>query len=516
MDGGSSYLQEFQRNTAFVVLVVVGGLAAFVYLTSTLVDVLVPLIWSAFFAVPLTGLIGVIDRNVTKWASWLHWQGHDSVQSGIEFRAKAGENSIFLENGPEAKQLLEHLSHPFQHTVCLFPSSRCCQSRIRITELEVPGSALKSPEVNRLVEKWHYYVKSVPVENQSELCLELYLDQDELYPAVMSSGGDGAENLKGTIDLDKTSQLSWLFSVLMALLILLVFLYIFALTIALGVEAFRNNMGYYEQGLKEMTLWIASHLDKTFPSSEVDTLRKRALSDIKDALPSAATAAALQLEATGFQVVLFLLYTMFWIFEPIPMNSNVAQVIKSYLLLKTLVCILFGALISGLLYWLQCPLWHFFFVVAFFLNYIPELGFILTFCLMVPAICLDSHISMEMRERNTVIAIIGGLLIKVLTGNIIEVQMIVSKGGQYMRMHPVVLMATMFVCERLLGLSGMFLAIPIIAAVKYFLLAADVPSVYLNPMLVMLEGDEVAPHKNFVDRKIAGYGGTLDKGAYYV
>lgn len=511
MDGESLHLQEFQRNTAFVVLVVVGGLAAFVYLTSTLVDVLVPLIWSAFFAVPLTGLIGRINNCVTKWASWARWQSH--FQNGIAFKARVGENHIFLESGPETTELLEHLRHPCQDSLCLFPSTRCCQSRIKITALEVQGQAIKRQEVNRLVEKWHYFVREVPVEKQNEICLELYLDQEELYPAVIDSGSEAGENLTGKVELDKTSIVSWSFSVILAIALLLAILYVFALTLALGAEALRKNLKYYEQGLADFTVWIANHLANTFPSVEVDTFREKLLDDIKHALPSAATNAALQLEALGFQLVLFLLYTLFWVFEPIPMNSNVAQVIKSYLLLKTLVCMLFGALISGMLYALDCPLWHFFFIIAFFLNYIPELGFIITFCLMIPAILLDSHLSMEERERNTIIAIVGSLLIKVVTGNIIEMQMIITKGGQYMRMHPVVLMATMFVCERLLGITGMFLAIPIIAAVKYFLLAADVPSVYLNPMLVMLEGDEVAPHKNFVDRQIADYGGTLDKGA---
>jgi len=72
---------------------------------------------------------------------------------------------------------------------------------------------------------------------------------------------------------------------------------------------------------------------------------------------------------------------MFWIFEPIPMNSNVAQVIKNYLLLKTFVCLVFAALISALLYFLSCPLWHIFFVLSFLLNYIPEIGFIIVFVL---------------------------------------------------------------------------------------------------------------------------------------
>merc|ERR1712086_141991 len=74
------------------------------------------------------------------------------------------------------------------------------------------------------------------------------------------------------------------------------------------------------------------------------------------------------------------------------------------------------------------------------------------------------------------------------------------RGGEFMRMHPVILMALMMFCEQLMGITGMFLAVPIMAAVKYFLVSADMPNVYLNPLLMLLEGDEHGPHKNFVDR----------------
>merc|ERR1712039_61577 len=49
-------------------------------------------------------------------------------------------------------------------------------------------------------------------------------------------------------------------------------------------------------------------------------------------------------------------------------------------------------------------------------------------------------------------------------------------------------------------ITAMFLAVPIMAAVKYYLVSAQMPSVYLNPLLTMLEGDAHGPHKNFVDR----------------
>jgi len=231
----------------------------------------------------------------------------------------------------------------------------------------------------------------------------------------------------------------------------------------------------------------------------------------RSGLPDAASNMASYMEAVGFQVFLFLLYTMFWIFEPIPMNSNVAEVIKNYLLLKTVVCLVFAICISALLYVCACPLWHIFFVVSFLFNYIPEIGFIVVFVLALLAILLDAHVGIKERQANAFIFILGGLLIKVVTANILEVHMYVSKGGQYMRMHPVIIMAMMMFFERLLGLSGMFLAIPMAAAIKYYVLSADVPSVYLNPTLSILEGDDVAPHRNFVERYHASYGGTENK-----
>jgi predicted PurR-regulated permease PerM len=512
MDSTSRSLAEFQRNTAFIIVVILGGLAAFVYLTKNLVDVVVPLVWSAFFAVPLTGLIYNIDGFLTSLAGRARWGGglHQGSEKGIPFTAKAGRNRIAMQYSDEVRTLLKKLEHPFQKTLCFHPSSRCCQSRIRITFLEEEGDSEVS--VNRLMKDWHYFVREVVSEHDElQVEMELFLDRNEEYPAVISLGDAEGPNLKGTLELDRSSVVSWTISVLMALVVLIICLSIFSLTFFLGVQSFQQNIDGYARGVDEASAWGAKILNSTLPASTIVKLQDSIKKHVQSGLPGLAASIATQAEALGMQVLLFLLYIMFWIFEPIPMNSNVAQVIKSYLLLKTFVCVLFGAMMSFLMYSLSCPLWPLFFLISFLFNYIPELGFIVVFLLMIPAIFLDGHLPAPVRERNTVIAIVVSLLIKVLTANVIEVQIYASKGGQYMRMHPVCLMALMFFCQRLLGVSGMFLAIPIVAAVKYYLLSADVPSCYLNPVLVALEGDEVAPHKNFVDRNAPIYGATNAK-----
>jgi len=337
---------------------------------------------------------------------------------------------------------------------------------------------------------------------------ELYLDADFLYPAMVCGAEKDNRKMAGTVELDRTSVLSWSFAVLIAMALLAAGCYVFALATALGVEAFERNIANYGHGFEELILWLTENLKSYLPGLEIHSIRSKTIEFIKIGLPSAATAFAKGVEAIGFQALLFLIYILFWVFEPIPMNSNVAQVIKNYLLLKTVVCLVFASAMSTLLYFLSCPIWHLFFIVSFLLNYIPEIGFVIVFVLAIPAVGLDSELSMLERQRNTILLIAGSLLIKVVTANILEVQMYVSKGGQYMRMHPVVLMAMMIFFEKLLGITGMFLAIPIAAGVKYYVLSADIPSVYLNPTLTFLEGDDVAPHKNFVDRHVATYGST--------
>lgn len=78
-----------------------------------------------------------------------------------------------------------------------------------------------------------------------------------------------------------------------------------------------------------------------------------------------------------------------------------------------------------------------------------------------------------------------------------------------MRMHSVVLMALIMVFGQILGITGMFLSVPLVAAIKYYLVSANIPPLLLDPLVRFIEGDEAAPHRNFIDKykaKKATYG----------
>eukprot|EP00438_Fugacium_kawagutii_P033024 Skav220867 [mRNA] locus=scaffold1331:32891:37425:+ [translate_table: standard] len=98
-----------------------------------------------------------------------------------------------------------------------------------------------------------------------------------------------------------------------------------------------------------------------FSESTWQELQKKALSFVNTSLPNMVADIVSDLESLSFQALMFFVYLFFWIFEPLPISSPVAEVFKSYLLLKTLVCLLFATLMSVLLVGLQCKIWTLFF-----------------------------------------------------------------------------------------------------------------------------------------------------------
>eukprot|EP00931_Biecheleriopsis_adriatica_P044775 TRINITY_DN25638_c0_g1_i1.p1 TRINITY_DN25638_c0_g1~~TRINITY_DN25638_c0_g1_i1.p1 ORF type:complete len:576 (-),score=106.68 TRINITY_DN25638_c0_g1_i1:14-1741(-) len=541
--------EDFQRNTAFSAFMLLICLVAFVTLTKNLRETLVPLIWAAFFAVPSILMIDYIDGIIVHISSYLkracgraRGRPPSNAPDSLEFMARMDQHGIVITgaaiNGNDAVQgstlvqatsaFLQKVNRPCFPACATFlrwmQLQSCFRRRVRITRLSVEAESSESsdlgPEVNRFVEGWNYYVSdqgartpglggeasamaplaAEDAEGGGELRLELYLDAAETYPAVLPHDLPDASDprrVSGTLQIDKTSSVTWSLALVGTLLLAGFGCWIFVESLILGVASFAENMGDYKKGIDEFLKLIKPLL----PDSAWEELSKKAQSFISDEIPQLASQFVASVEALGFQALMFFVYLFFWIFEPLPISGPVAQVFKSYLFLKTTVCLLFASLMSVLLICLRCKIWSLFFVLTFLLNYIPEIGAIGSAVLMVPAVLLDGHLPMETRLVNLFWLVIFGTGIKIFTGNVVEVQMYASMGGQFMRMHPVVIMAFIMLFSALLGTTGMFLAVPIMAAVKYYLLAADMPTSFLHPLLVFIEGDETSPHKNHVDQQ---------------
>jgi len=254
--------------------------------------------------------------------------------------------------------------------------------------------------------------------------------------------------------------------------------------------------------VKEFFDWIGTF----FNAEQMDAIQKAVNAFIDTAVPAMAQELLEGISGFLIQALFMVIYLLFWLTEPIPVASSITNVFKQYLLLKSCVCLLFATCMSILLYFLNVNIWPLFFVLSFLLNYIPEIGSLLCGMLSVFVVLFDGSTQPpSQRAWNTLYLCVVFGIIKVVTANVIEMRMYATRGGEFMRMHPVVLLATMFFGEVLLGISGMFLSVPIMAAVKYYLVSADMPRTFLDPVLVFIEGNEMAPHMNAVDRSRAGH-----------
>eukprot|EP00443_Scrippsiella_acuminata_P051294 CAMPEP_0115438464 /NCGR_PEP_ID=MMETSP0271-20121206/35270_1 /TAXON_ID=71861 /ORGANISM="Scrippsiella trochoidea, Strain CCMP3099" /LENGTH=533 /DNA_ID=CAMNT_0002864117 /DNA_START=27 /DNA_END=1628 /DNA_ORIENTATION=- len=510
---GLALLSDFQRNSAFVGFMALVCLAAFLFITQKFRSVLIPLVWSAFFAVPICGLIQQIDQFLIFVASKIkHRSCVFKGVPGVMFTAEKDEKFIRVERSSDSElhRLLRGANMP-----CGPWSRSCCRRRVKIVEISAPQNVSADASTS-LVQGWQYYICELgetsedlrEISGHTGLINDQESGRDQGAPRklVLSLDRRGKYPVQsncprsGRLELDRSSPISWTIASAITLLILFFSLWLFVWFITLGVSAVMDNFHLYQTGVQQFMKEVSTRYKKYLPQKFWDAMQSGVDAFVRDGLPALIEGLVGQSKNVAWEGVLFVIYLLFWIFEPLPISAQVEQVFKSYLLLKTLVCALFATLISLTLWCLGCPLWPLFFVVTFALNYIPEVGAIMSAILTAPAVLFDGHIAdMHVRIRHAVELAICFTIFKIICGNIIEVRLYATRGGQFMRMHPVILMATMMMCSAILGITGMFLAVPIMAVTKYFMIVGGMPAKLLSPLLTVFEGDDTAPYRNYVD-----------------
>jgi len=190
-----------------------------------------------------------------------------------------------------------------------------------------------------------------------------------------------------------------------------------------------------------------------------------------------------------FGGLLTLLYALFWLCSPVPLDASVDNMFRRYLMVKTLACFGYGFSCGLLLYLLSVDLASIFGLATFVLNYVPEVGPFVAMVLPCPLIILDSRFERPLLVL--LISVLGQLALKFAFSNIIEVKLIES--DKKLRMHPVMILLSVSIFGYLWGPTGMLLSVPLMALVKISLFSDLVPSSYRDPILVLLEGDKEAP-----------------------
>lgn len=205
-------------------------------------------------------------------------------------------------------------------------------------------------------------------------------------------------------------------------------------------------------------------------------------------------------------MLLTLLYTLFWLCSPVPMDSSIDIMFRKYIMFKTLACFGYGICVGLLLAFLSIDLASVFAVTTFALNYVPEVGPFIAMVLPCPVILLDSRLERPVLVMVT--ALLAQIGLKFAFSNIIEVKLIES--DKKLRMHPVMILLSVGIFGHLWGPTGMLLSVPLMALLKISLFSELVPASYRDPILVILEGDRDAPRKHGL-RPDPGAGGMQRK-----
>jgi len=156
--------------------------------------------------------------------------------------------------------------------------------------------------------------------------------------------------------------------------------------------------------------------------------------------------------------------------------GTIDREIRRYIALKTVL-----SLITGVSVWIVLTLFGLdlaivFGLLTFILNFIPNIGSIIATCLPLPI----AAIQFQDRPVMMVLVVLIPGAIQMAIGNIVEPKIM----GHGLKLHPIVILLALSFWGLLWGITGMFLAVPITAAIRIILVQFET----LKPIARLLAG----------------------------
>lgn len=256
----------------------------------------------------------------------------------------------------------------------------------------------------------------------------------------------------------------------------LVVMFVFGLTIWVSMVDLSQNADSYPKRVKQIVQGIEQRTAKIIPSmikapapdlashsrpSEnasdfVDVLVRDGISRLSQTLLGLVSTSAVVLI-----YVFFLLIGTPKIGDSGSLASEIDQQVRSYLSLKTVISIFTGAAFGLTLYLFGVPMAFTFGVLAFLLNFVPNIGPLAASLLPIPLILLDPEGNLTWMVAVITVAI----SIQLVSGNLIEPKLM----GNSSDLHPVTILVALMFWGMMWGVVGMFLATPITAAMRIML-----------------------------------------------
>lgn len=228
-----------------------------------------------------------------------------------------------------------------------------------------------------------------------------------------------------------------------------------------------DNASLYARQLEkliEQTIAILpGPLQESANALDLDTLTRIPVSSVTGML-GRTTSALANLLSQSLLVLIFVLFLLLGGQQseaPEGTWGKIVSRVQTYLLSKVIVSAVTGMLVGLTLLILDIPLAMVFGLLAFLLNFIPNIGSAIATLLPLPVVLVDPSVSSL--AATLAIAIPAG--IQGVMGNVIEPRMM----GDALDLHPISILMSLIFWGMLWGIVGMLLATPITAVLKIFL-----------------------------------------------
>ncbi|QDT08159.1 AI-2E family transporter [Stieleria marina] len=275
--------------------------------------------------------------------------------------------------------------------------------------------------------------------------------------------------------LEKRLQVNRLVAAMITLVVGMFVLAAFVVLIGNSVTELRQNSDAYLNSVEELVGKFESQFPSLLSSVSSDTDQEpsellvgdKKLGDwIESATRSGIGEVLAVLAGLVSSSIVVLIYVFFLLIgSPSHQESGtvleIVREVRTYLRVKTVISALTG-LVFGLILWMfGVPMAFVFGLLAFLLNFIPNVGPLFATLLPIPLIVLAPDASLLwIIACITIIA-----TVQAVSGNIVEPRIM----GQSSDLHPVTILTALMFWGMMWGLMGMFLATPITSVIKLLL-----------------------------------------------
>ena len=300
--------------------------------------------------------------------------------------------------------------------------------------------------------------------------------------------------------LEDKLKLHWTLAFAATFLVGLLVLVVVSFLTWLSIKDLSDNAVDYQQRISAITQWVQDHIPSS-PSSEsldpagnghevagearapqvgeldaesrsVADHSSRAVGELLKTAENFAQSFLLRiaglLSALLSYAVLIMIFVFFMLLEKATGDGErpeifraVEEQIRKYIVMKTVISALTGMATWLVLWFFGVPLAVVFGFLAFLMNFIPNIGPLISCVLPIPFLFLNS----ELAPAAAITAFVAISLVQFISGNVIETRVM----GKSFDISPVVLLLALMFFGLIWGIVGMFIATPLVSIIKIVL-----------------------------------------------